>query len=682
MIGTRGPDPSTDEPTHPSDAPGSTDREHQRAHRRYATPVPFTAEELARIDYNADGLVPAIVQDASRRRRADDRLDEPRALRRTLETGRTWFWSRSRQEYWCKGETSGDRQWVRSVHYDCDGDALLVVVDQEGAGRLPHRQPHLLLPRLRRRPGRRRDRRHRPRGVRTGPGDGFRALAAKHRSCRCGASWWPTPSPRWPPSSRSWRRRPDRLPARVGRGRRALGPLLVRRAATRWPRSWPAGPTVTHRGDLDLDAVTGGRVSGDRGVLAALEALLDTYRSPDLADLPPLHGGLVGYLGYDVVREVEHLPDVPPDDLGHPDAILAVIGQLAAFDHWRQRVVLIDNVVVDPTLGRRRSSTPPTTPPWPGSTSWPPTASDRSTEPPRPLPERGRRARRRRAAPCPTALYQDAVRVAKEYITAGDIFQVVLSQRFDLATSDADPFDVYRVLRLVNPSPYLYFLRFPEVHRGRVVARADGAAARRHGDLPAHRRDPAAGATPSEDDAGSRPSWSRTRRSWPSTSCWSTWPATTSAGWSRFGTETVDELMIVERYSHVMHLTSQVSGPPGPGQGPDRRAAGHPAGRHALRGAQGAGHGDHRRARADQAGRLRRRGRLPRLLRQPRHGHRHPHHDGRPRRTGPRCRPGPASWPTAIPAARTPSAPTRRPPCWRRWPWPGPRRPATQADRP
>ena len=65
-----------------------------------------------------------------------------------------------------------------------------------------------------------------------------------------------------------------------------------------------------------------------------------------MADLPPLHGGLVGYLGYDVVREVEHLPNVPPDDPGLPDAVLHVIGQLCAFDHWRQRVVLVDNVVV------------------------------------------------------------------------------------------------------------------------------------------------------------------------------------------------------------------------------------------------------------------------------------------------------------------------------------------------
>ncbi len=108
---------------------------------------------------------------------------------------------------------------------------------------------------------------------------------------------------------------------------------------------------VTTEGDVDLDALTGSRVTGSGGVLAALEAILDAFDSPDLPDLPPLHAGLVGYLGYDVVREVEHLPNTPEDDHGHPDAVLAMIGQLAAFDHWRQRVVLIDNVVIDPGWG-------------------------------------------------------------------------------------------------------------------------------------------------------------------------------------------------------------------------------------------------------------------------------------------------------------------------------------------
>src|SRR5581483_1428969 len=99
------------------------------------------------------------------------------------------------------------------------------------------------------------------------------------------------------------------------------------------------GRSVTATGQLGL-------TSSERGILAAVEDLVTRFESPNLGGLPPLHGGLVGYLGYDVVREVEHLPGVPRDDLGHPDADLVVIGQFAAFDHWRQRIVLVDNVVV------------------------------------------------------------------------------------------------------------------------------------------------------------------------------------------------------------------------------------------------------------------------------------------------------------------------------------------------
>ena len=99
-----------------------------------AVPVPHTDEELAGITYHADGLVGAIIQDATDGTVLMFAWMNAESLARTLETGRTWFWSRSRQEYWCKGETSGDRQYVRGVRYDCDGDALLITVDQEGAG--------------------------------------------------------------------------------------------------------------------------------------------------------------------------------------------------------------------------------------------------------------------------------------------------------------------------------------------------------------------------------------------------------------------------------------------------------------------------------------------------------------------------------------------------------------------
>ena len=99
-----------------------------------ATPITATPEHLARVKYDADGLVPAIVQEAGSGAVLMLAYMNDEALRQTLGTGRTWFWSRSRQEYWCKGETSGDRQWVREAYYDCDGDTLLFVVDQEGKG--------------------------------------------------------------------------------------------------------------------------------------------------------------------------------------------------------------------------------------------------------------------------------------------------------------------------------------------------------------------------------------------------------------------------------------------------------------------------------------------------------------------------------------------------------------------
>jgi phosphoribosyl-AMP cyclohydrolase len=99
-----------------------------------ATPIPIRDEDLAEIRYDADGLVPAIVQ--------DDRTDavlmlawmNAATLRMSLEQGRTVFWSRSRDEVWRKGDTSGDRQYIRSAAYDCDGDTLLFRVEQEGGG--------------------------------------------------------------------------------------------------------------------------------------------------------------------------------------------------------------------------------------------------------------------------------------------------------------------------------------------------------------------------------------------------------------------------------------------------------------------------------------------------------------------------------------------------------------------
>lgn len=98
------------------------------------TPPATAADAFAEMTFGPDGLVPAVVQDASDGTVLMLAYMDREALTRTLESGRTWFWSRSRSEYWCKGETSGNRQFVREVRYDCDGDTLLVLVDQEGSG--------------------------------------------------------------------------------------------------------------------------------------------------------------------------------------------------------------------------------------------------------------------------------------------------------------------------------------------------------------------------------------------------------------------------------------------------------------------------------------------------------------------------------------------------------------------
>jgi len=99
-----------------------------------ATPVPVRDVDLGKVTYNDDGLVAAIVQDIDTRAVLMMAWMNAETLRMSLEQGRTVFWSRSRKEIWRKGDTSGDRQFIRSAHYDCDGDTLLFLVEQEGKG--------------------------------------------------------------------------------------------------------------------------------------------------------------------------------------------------------------------------------------------------------------------------------------------------------------------------------------------------------------------------------------------------------------------------------------------------------------------------------------------------------------------------------------------------------------------
>ncbi|MFP5256616.1 MAG: phosphoribosyl-AMP cyclohydrolase [Acidimicrobiia bacterium] len=98
------------------------------------TPIAATDEQLATVKFDESGLVPAIVQEEGTGEVLMMAYMNAETLRMSLEEGRTVFWSRSRQEVWRKGDTSGDRQFVRQAYYDCDGDTLLFVVEQEGKG--------------------------------------------------------------------------------------------------------------------------------------------------------------------------------------------------------------------------------------------------------------------------------------------------------------------------------------------------------------------------------------------------------------------------------------------------------------------------------------------------------------------------------------------------------------------
>jgi anthranilate synthase component 1 len=317
-------------------------------------------------------------------------------------------------------------------------------------------------------------------------------------------------------------------------------------------------------------------VASDRGTLAALEALLRHYRAPVLPELPPFHGGIVGWMGYDTVREIERLPDVPPDDQGFPDAVCSLAGQVAAFDHFRQRLYLIENVyppsgasdrdlraAYDAAVARLDVAVAELGRELPYATTLPP--SEELEE----LPK----VRRNFSLDA----WSTAVEAAKEHILEGDIFQVVLSQRFDLV-EPVDPLAVYRVLRLVNPSPYMYFLRHPEasvvgsspepmvmLRDGRVISRPI-AGTRRRGRNDEHDRHLAAELTEHPKERAEHVMLVDLARN-------------DVGRVVTFGTERVEELMTLERYSHVMHMTSQVAGDLVDGLGPvDVLRATFPAG--------------------------------------------------------------------------------------------------------
>jgi anthranilate synthase component 1 len=332
-------------------------------------------------------------------------------------------------------------------------------------------------------------------------------------------------------------------------------------------------------------APVGVPTSGDP--LAALRDTLALLRTDPLDgdDLPPLTGGLVGMIAYDAVRRWERLPDANPDELHLPEVAMLLAIDLAVLDHWDGSVVLIANAVnYDATDARVAEA-------WADAVARL-DAMERALAAPSPgtAVVLGPRADAPEVVARTTPQdYMAAVERAKEHIRAGDAFQVVLSQRFDRPTT-ASALDVYRMLRVNNPSPYMYLFRFPEPGPGpdlgprvafdvvgsspeALVKLADGhamlhpiAGTRPRGDTPEQDAALAEELLADEKERAEHLMLVDLGRNDLGRVC-------------QPGSVEVVDFMSIEKYSHVMHIVSTVTGRLAPGRTAyDLLAATFPAG--------------------------------------------------------------------------------------------------------
>ncbi len=288
----------------------------------------------------------------------------------------------------------------------------------------------------------------------------------------------------------------------------------------------------------------------------------------EVPGLPRFSGGAVGYFGYDTVRFIERLPTTAQRKLDIPDMVLLFSDNLVVFDHVKHRLLVIANMLIDgqgpPTVEQvqiayadavarideivsdlRQPLTPPKSPPVDGDAEW--SSNFKQKE------------------------YEEVVRTAKEYIAAGDIFQVVPSQRLSRSTN-AEPFTIYRALRMLNPSPYMYFLEFNGVAGLAETSGSDeplwiiGSSPEMHVMLEDGRAylHPIAGTrwrgqTAAEDDALAEDLLNDPKER-------AEHVMLVDLGRNdlgrvcEYGTVKVPEMMVIERYSHVMHIVSDVQG--------------------------------------------------------------------------------------------------------------------------
>jgi anthranilate synthase component 1 len=319
--------------------------------------------------------------------------------------------------------------------------------------------------------------------------------------------------------------------------------------------------------------ITEGRkvVQTEDDIFAVLRRALGGHKPARLPGLPPFTAGAVGFFAYDAVRQIERLPDLAKDELGIPDACLLFFDEVLAFDHVRKEIWLV--VTADVTKSKPSAE-------YEKAVRRLDKLEQRLAQP---LPKLAKKQAKGKLKVKYRTAKRDflaAVNRTKEYITAGDIFQAVISQRFDVEPG-ADSFQVYRALRTVNPSPYMYFLRFspegalgvqvdvakksskkkaaqtielagssPEllvrVHQGKVEYRPIAGTRPR-------------GATEAEDEAMAEEMLHDEKERAEHVMLVDLGRNDVGRV-SEFGSVKVGRLMYVERYSHVMHIVSTIEG--------------------------------------------------------------------------------------------------------------------------
>jgi anthranilate synthase component 1 len=292
--------------------------------------------------------------------------------------------------------------------------------------------------------------------------------------------------------------------------------------------------------------------------LRVVRQYLDRYRADRDPELPPFVGGFLGYFGYDTVRLWERLPHRPPDDLGLPVFRLALMDTVVVFDHLRHTLRVVANAVLDDPGGAEaayreaRARIEAMVARLEGPRPVEPAAPSLELEP--------------RANLSPEA-YAAAVERAKAYIRAGDIFQVILSRRVATAVPGLDPLAIYRSLRVLNPSPYMFLV---DVGHGTLVGSSPERLVRLEEGRVEMR--PLAGTRPRGRDAAADQALGAALLADPKERAEHVMLVDLTRNdvgrISRYGSVRVTELMTIERYSHVMHLVSHVTGELAAGRGP------------------------------------------------------------------------------------------------------------------